>query len=128
MIKGFKEFLSRGNVADLAVGISIGVAFTALVAAIGEAIIKPVVSVASGSDSDLGLGFRILPDNPATFVDLGALINAAVVFVVTMFVIYALIVTPINAMRARRKAGTETEEPSEEIQLLREIRDALNNN
>lgn len=124
MIKGFKNFLMRGNVIDLAVGIAIGVAFTSLVAAFGANFVNPIVAVAGG-DSASGFGFHIT-DSEQTFVNIGALINALIVFIVTMAVIYVAVVVPMEKLQGLRKTdGSEPEAPPEEIALLREIRDAL---
>jgi len=125
MIKGFKEFIFKGNVVDLAVGIAIGVAFTTLVAAFGTYFVNPIVAVAGG-DKAQGFGFGIT-DSPATFVNIGGLINALIVFAVTMAVIYFAVVVPMNKVMELRKRGVE-EEPEatpEDIALLREIRDTL---
>jgi large conductance mechanosensitive channel len=123
MIKGFKEFIMKGNVVDLAVGIAIGVAFTTLVAAFGTYFVNPIVAVAGG-DNPQGFGFEIT--NEATFVNIGAIINALVVFVVTMAVIYFAIVVPMEKVQSLRKRGVEEPEATpEDIELLREIRDAL---
>lgn len=126
MIKGFKDFLMRGNVVDLAVGIAIGVAFTTLVGAFGTNLIDPIVAVAGG-DKAAGFGFQIT-DSQATFVDIGGLINALIVFVVTMAVIYFAIVVPMTKLQSlrRRAAEEQAAADAEEIVLLREIRDALN--
>lgn len=125
MIKGFKEFLMRGNVIDLAVGIAIGVAFTTLVGAFGMYFVNPIVAVAGG-DKAQGFGFNIT-DSDATFVNIGGLINALIVFVVTMAVIYVAVVVPMQKLQELRKRGEEPppEEVSEDIALLREIRDSL---
>lgn len=123
MIKGFKEFIMKGNVVDLAVGIAIGVAFTTLVAAFGTYFVNPIVAVAGG-DNARGFGFEIT--NESTFVNIGAIINALIVFVVTMAVIYFAIVVPMEKMQSLRKRGEEDPETTpEDIELLREIRDAL---
>lgn len=124
MIKGFKDFLMRGNVVDLAVGIAIGVAFTTLVAAFGAYFINPIIAVIGG-DGPRGFGFQIT-DSAATFVNIGAIINALIVFLVTMVVIYFAVVVPMTSLMARRKASGEgpTVVP-EEIELLRQIRDSL---
>ena len=123
MIKGFKEFVMKGNVVDLAVGIAIGVAFTTLVAAFGTYFVNPIVAVAGG-DNARGFGFEIT--NEATFVNIGAIINALIVFVVTMAVIYFAIVVPMEKMQSLRRRGEEEPEATpEDIALLREIRDAL---
>lgn len=126
MIKGFKDFLMRGNVVDLAVGIAIGVAFTTLVGALGTYLINPIVAVAGGNKAD-GFGWQIT-DSDKTLVDFGGLINAVIVFVVTMAVIYFVVVIPIQKLQALRKTGAdEPEGVPEDIALLREIRDALSN-
>ena len=124
MIKGFKEFIFKGNVIDLAVGIAIGVAFTTLVAAFGTYFVNPIVAVAGG-DKAQGFGFGIT-DSPATFVNIGGLINALIVFAVTMAVIYLAVVVPMQKVMSLRKSDAdEPEAPPEEVALLREIRDAL---
>jgi len=125
MIKGFKAFIMRGNVVDLAVGIAIGVAFTTLVGAFGTYFVNPIVAVAGG-DKAQGFGFGIT-DSPATFVNIGGLINAVIVFVVTLAVIYFAIVVPVQKMQELRKRGEEPEpeDVPEDIALLREIRDSL---
>ena len=124
MIKGFKEFIMRGNVVDLAVGIAIGVAFTTLIGAFGTHFINPIVAVAGGDKAE-GFGFGIT-DSPATFVNIGGLINALIVFVVTMAVIYFAVVVPMQKMMSMRKGEAgDPEAPPEEVALLREIRDAL---
>ncbi|MBC7631711.1 large conductance mechanosensitive channel protein MscL [Aeromicrobium sp.] len=128
MLKGFKDFLMRGNVVDLAVGIAIGVAFTTLVAAFGTNFVQPIVaSVGGGGKESKGFGFSIT-DSSATFVNIGGIINAFVVFAVTMAVIYFAIVMPVQKLQAMRKPGPGLDEPEavpEETALLREIRDAL---
>ena len=126
MIKGFKDFLMRGNVVDLAVGIAIGVAFTSLVAALGTYFINPIVAVAGGDKAE-GFGFKIT-DSAKTFVDVGGLINAIIIFVVTMLVIYLAVVVPMQKLQSLRKTGVdEPEGVPEDIALLREIRDSLAN-
>jgi large conductance mechanosensitive channel len=126
MIRGFKDFLMRGNVIDLAVGIAIGVAFTSLVAAFGQYFINPLVASVGGG-STKGFGFQIT-DSPKTLVDIGALINALIVFVITMAVIYFAVVVPVTKLQSLRKRGPGVDEPEavpEDTALLREIRDAL---
>lgn len=125
MIKEFKNFLMRGNIVDLATGIAIGVAFTTLVKTFGDNFVNPIVA-AIGGDSSKGFGFTIT-DNPKTLVDIGAILNAVVIFVITMAVIYFVIVAPMQKLQALRKRGEEPEpeDVPEDIALLREIRDSL---
>ncbi len=128
VIKGFRDFILRGNVVELAVAVVIGGAFTALVAVFGEAIINPLIAVFGGPDAT-GWGFQILAGNDATFVDIGAVVTAAITFVITAAVVYFLVVAPMNAYQARVKAKLDVEPEPEEIpadvELLKEIRDLL---
>jgi len=128
VLKGFKDFILRGNVVELAVAVVIGGAFTALVAVFGEAIINPLIAVIGGPDAT-GWGFQILAGNDATFVDLGAVVTAAITFLITAAVVYFLVVAPMNAYQARMKArldvDPEPEEVPADVELLKEIRDLL---
>ncbi|MGA7689956.1 MAG: large conductance mechanosensitive channel protein MscL [Jiangellales bacterium] len=128
MIKGFRDFILRGNVVELAVAVVIGGAFTALVAVFGEAFINPLIAVVGGPDST-GWGFQILAGNDATFVDIGAVVTAVITFVITAAVVYFLVVAPMNSYQARVKAKLDVEPEPEEIpadvELLKEIRDLL---
>ncbi len=126
MLKGFKDFIMRGNVIDLAVAVVIGAAFAAIVDTVVSSIITPVLNAAGGASSE-GLGFRILSGNPETFVDISAIINAVVVFLITAAVVYFIFVLPMNRLQERRKKGEEPEPaaPAEDVILLQEIRDLL---
>lgn len=126
MIQGFKEFIMRGNIVDLAVAVVIGTAFAAVVDAVISALITPLLNSFGGGE--LGrFGFRILSDNPETFVDLATIINALIVFLLTAAVVYFFIVLPVNKVVERRRSGAEPEpeEVGEDIMVLREIRDLL---
>ena len=74
MVAGFKEFVMRGNVIDLAVAVVMGTAVTALVTSFTDAVINPLLAAVGGSDS-LGFGFTIVSGNDATFVNIGAVIG-----------------------------------------------------
>lgn len=126
MIKGFKDFLMRGNVVDLAVAVVIGAAFTAIVTAFTNGLIKPLINAIGGSDAAKGLGFNILSANDATFMDFGGVINAAINFVIVAAVVYFVIVLPVKHVQERRKRGEEAgpAEPTD-VELLTEIRDLL---
>ncbi|MEV6830388.1 large-conductance mechanosensitive channel protein MscL [Amycolatopsis sp. NPDC051102] len=126
MLKGFKDFLMRGNVVDLAVAVVIGSAFTAIVTAFTGGLIKPLINTIGGTDAAQGLGFRIFSSNPLTFLDFGAVINAAINFVLVAAVVYFVIVMPVKKLQERRKRGQEPG-PSEptDVELLIEIRDLL---
>ncbi|MFV0458585.1 MAG: large-conductance mechanosensitive channel protein MscL [Actinomycetales bacterium] len=126
MLKGFKDFILRGNVIDLAVAVVIGGAFTAIVTAFSDSIINPLIASIGGTNVD-GLGFRVVADNAATFVDFGAVITAAINFLLVAAVVYFVLVAPMNHLAERRKKGEEPEPeaPSEDVILLTEIRDLL---
>jgi len=120
----FKKFLFRGNVVDLAVAVIIGAAFTAIVSAIVEGLITPLVGMIFSKDFST-MTFEI---NDSTF-RYGTVINAVIYFVSVAAVVFFLIVKPMQALMARRASGEEpiedTPAPSDEALLLTEIRDLL---
>ena len=124
MIQGFKDFISRGNVVELAVGVIIGAAFKNIVDALVDGIINPLIAAVIGKP-DFSDAF-ILTLN-GTDVKFGLLITAIINFILMAFAIYFCIVVPMNALNARRKKDEEetVEEASDEVKLLTEIRDAL---
>ncbi|WIX81690.1 large-conductance mechanosensitive channel protein MscL [Amycolatopsis carbonis] len=126
MLKGFKDFLMRGNVVELAVAVVIGAAFTAIVTAFTTGLIKPLINAIGGSDAAQGLGFYIFAENKGTFLDFGSVINAAINFVIVAAIVYFLFVLPVKHLQERRKRGQEPG-PSEptDVELLKEIRDLL---
>lgn len=129
MLKGFKDFILRGNVIELAIAVVIGTAFTAIVAAFTSAIIEPIINSIGGKDAAEGLGFEIISGNPATFVNIGAVINAIITFLITAAVVYFIFVMPMNKLNQRFKKADGVEEEvakaPTEIELLIEIRDLL---
>lgn len=125
MLKGFKEFLLRGNVVDLAVAVIIGTAFTAIVTAFTDSMIQPLINAIGGKDAAKGLGFHVISGNPSTFVNLGEVINAAINFVIIAAVVYFLIVMPVKKLQERRKAVGDDASGATEAELLTEIRDLL---
>lgn len=127
MLQGFKDFIMRGNVIELAVGVVIGAAFTSIVTAFTENLIDPLIAAIGGADVS-GLGFRILPGNEATFLDFGAVITAALNFLIIATVVYFGMVLPMNKMaeaqKHRQNLDPEVPDPTE-TELLAEIRDLL---
>jgi large conductance mechanosensitive channel len=113
----------RGNVVDLAVGIVIGAAFTTVVTAFTTGFIKPLIQLMGG---DSGVGAGAWHVGKVAF-DYASFLNAIITFLITAAVLYFLVVFPLNQLAERRKRGEEppSEAPSEEVQLLTEIRDAL---
>lgn len=122
MVKGFKEFILRGNVIDLAVAVVIGAAFAALVTAFTDALITPLINLVLGGGVDAGQ----IVVNDQVF-DISLLINAIITFLITAAVVYFIFVVPMNKFKERsaRNAAPEEEEVDEQVVLLREIRDAL---
>jgi len=120
--KEFREFITRGNVIDLAVAVIIGLAFTAIINAIVSGLITPLIGMIGGNDfSDLD--FTI---NGSTF-EYGLVINAVIQFLLIAAAVFFFIVKPINMLNERRRRGEEPEpeELSDEAALLTEIRDLL---
>jgi large conductance mechanosensitive channel len=127
MLKGFKEFVLRGNIVELAVAFVIGAAFATLVNTFVSAIITPILAVITPGQVQ-GFGFRLRSDNPATFIDLGVIINSVIVFVLTAALIYFVLVVPMNKFtehRARRAGVVEEVPEPTQAELLAEIRDLL---
>lgn len=124
MLKGFKDFLFRGNLIELATAFVIGAAFTTLVSTITKSIIEPVLNAFGGKNATEGLGFRILSDNPSTFVNISAIINALIVFALTAAVLYFLFIVPYE--RSKGLIGIEEPEKEEtDKDILADIRALL---
>lgn len=101
-MKGFKNFLMRGDVVIVAVGLVIALAFSGLVRAFTTFIINPLIARLQGGTSK-GLGVQLgHGNNVKTFLDVGSFISAIIYFVVFMAVVYFLIVQPYKAIQARR--------------------------
>ncbi|MGW4356725.1 large conductance mechanosensitive channel protein MscL [Nocardia sp. NPDC004582] len=122
MLKGFKEFLMRGNVIDLAVAVVMGTAFVAVVTAFTDGIVTPLLAVFGGTNQ-LGLGFQLVADKPATFIAIGPIITAAIDFVIIAALLYFILVVP--AKKAKQLWGTKEDDALTDNELLREIRDLL---
>ena len=103
MFDDFKKFLTRGNVIDLAVAVVLGVAFVALVTALVEDLVTPLIAAIFGKPDFSRLTFTI---NDSTF-RYGAFINAIIAFVLIAAALFFFVVKPINAMAARSKAKEE---------------------
>ncbi|WP_188940163.1 large conductance mechanosensitive channel protein MscL [Nakamurella endophytica] len=126
MLKGFKDFILRGNIIELAIAVVIGTAFTAIVTSFTNNIINPLIA-AVGGPGNIGLGFHILSGNESTFVNIGAVLTAAITFLITAGVVYFIFVVPMNRINARMRRGKEAELETAptDVQLLIEIRDLL---
>jgi large conductance mechanosensitive channel len=133
VLKGFREFISRGNAIDLAVGVVIGAAFTALVNAFVANLISPLLGAFGTKNLDAyvwclkpGLGGACGPGPNGTtigvYVGWGAIVSAIITFLLTAALLYFVFVVPMNTFRSRYESPAEE---AEEIALLREIRDSL---
>lgn len=139
MVKEFKEFIARGNVVDLAVGVIIGAAFGAITTSLVDDMIMPVVGLLLGN-VDFSTAFLVLSNPtgaaiPATpdlakeagivTLNYGLLINAVVNFLIVAFAVF-LLVRAVNRIHKQQEAAPEPPAaPSEDVLLLREIRDSL---
>lgn len=124
MIAGFKKFILRGNVVDLAVAVVIGAAFGAVVTSIVDGLINPLIAAIFGQPNLVNVWtFEI---NGAIF-SIGLILNAVVNFLLVAAAVYFVIVLPLNTLAERRKKGIEPEPaaPAEDVLLLTEIRDLL---
>ena len=123
MLKGFRDFIMRGNVIELAVAVAIGTAFTAVVTQFGNSFIKPLVALIGGGGVNGGR-FTVR----GQVFDWAAFINALIFFALTAAVIYFAVIAPYNAFEERRKRGrgpVDSPPPPDDVVLLTEIRDLL---
>ncbi|MGY1639757.1 large conductance mechanosensitive channel protein MscL [Geodermatophilus sp. SYSU D00703] len=121
MLKGFKDFLLRGNVVDLAVAVVIGAAFTAVVSQFTASFLEPLIALFGGGGTEGGT-FTV---NGQVF-DWAAFVNAVITFAITAAVVYFLVVLPMKRLSERRRRGHEPDPVAPtEVELLVEIRDLL---
>lgn len=125
MLKGFKDFLLRGNVIDLSVAVIMGAAFSAIVTSLTDKILRPLLNAITPPASP-GLSVELVAGKPSTLIDFAAAITAVVNFAMIAAVVYFVIVMPMRRIQQRRKRGEESgpAEPTD-VQLLAEIRDLL---
>jgi large conductance mechanosensitive channel len=117
-MKDFREFLLRGNLVDMAVGIVIGIAFAAVVTALVADLVTPLIAAIGGNPDFSNLSFTI---NKSHFL-YGAFINALITFVVIAAVIFYAVVKPVNALMARRKTEPPIDSTTKECpQCLSQI-------
>ena len=118
----FRTFLMRGNLVELAVAFVIGAAFGALVKAFVDDLVTPIIAAIFGKQDFSNLYFTI---NDSRFL-YGDFINAAITFLSVAAAVFFFVVKPVNYLRERQAKGEEeAPPPTEEIQLLTEIRDTL---
>lgn len=122
MLKEFQEFINRGNVMELAVGIIIGAAFTAIVSALVDNIITPLIGIIAGGVDFSNLGVEV----GSAFLGFGAFIQAVIDFLIIAFVVFMIVKAYNNFMKRFEKPNAE-EPPAKprDEELLEEIRDLL---
>jgi large conductance mechanosensitive channel len=108
MLKGFREFMFRGNVVDLAVAVVIGSAFGAVVTALVKDLITPLIAAIVGKPDFSAIAFEI---NASKFL-IGDFINALVSFLLVGAAVYFFVILPMNALMARLKRGEVTPDPT----------------
>lgn len=117
LVSEFKEFISKGNVLDLAVGVIIGAAFGKIVSSLTEDIIMPVVGIALGR-----VDFSIIMLGP---MKIGLFLNAVINFIIIAFVIFLVVKAANSIKKAPIVVVAEPAGPTKDQQLLMEIRDSL---
>ena len=129
MLNGFKDFLLRGNIVDLAVAVVIGTAFTALVSSFSTNLISPLIARVGGGGPGDGLYVK-LGAAEETWLKVGDFLASVITFVITAAVVYFLVVVPMKRLMSHLKPQEETVAEvaggiDEQTLLLREIRDSL---
>lgn len=123
MLNGFKEFISRGNAIDMAVGIIIGGAFTPIVTAITENVLLPLIAAIFGQPNFDTIGQFTINDST---IAPGTIVTALVNFLLIAAALYFFVVVPMNKLAERRNKGAEEEaEMADDVKVLTEIRDLL---
>lgn len=128
-MKGFREFIMRGNVIELAVAVIIGAAFTAIVNAVVDGIFNPIIAAIFNADE---INNAVLQIGPVS-LGIGQVLGAVINFLLVAIVIYFCIITPMNKLNERMYVKRHGHKPSEEevetapseTELLTEIRDLL---
>jgi large conductance mechanosensitive channel len=118
VLRGFKDFIMRGNLVELAVAFIIGGAFATVVTSFTAVILSLIAKVTGGKNPDM-TSFK--PGD----IPLGAFLTAAIAFIILAAVVYFFVVTPYNRLQARMSRGEEAAPPAPDIALLTEIRDLL---
>jgi large conductance mechanosensitive channel len=125
MLKGFREFVFRGNIFELAVAVVVGTAFTAVVTAVVTNLINPIIA-AVGGHSVNGLAITLVSGNPKTVMHFDTVITAIINFLIIATIVYFAFIAPMNAwLEHRRRRQPEVAPEPTELELLTEIRDLL---
>jgi large conductance mechanosensitive channel len=121
VLRGFRDFILRGNVVELAVAVAIGTAFNTVIKSFGDSFITPLLGLVGGGG--LNGGVFVVHGQKFTWA---AFINSVIFFAITAAIIYFVIVAPMNTFNELRKRGhAPTDTPPTQEELLTEIRDLL---
>ena len=121
MLSGFRDFVMRGNVIDLAVGVVVGASFGAVVTAFTNAFLTPLIKLATGGRGEVAGRFSVY----GVVFDWGSFVTALISFLLTALVVYVFVVRPMNLILSRFQKPAAPTGPSDEAKLLTEIRDEL---
>jgi large conductance mechanosensitive channel len=125
MLKGFREFVFRGNIFELAVAVVVGTAFTAVVTAVVTNLINPIIAAIGGHNIN-GLAVQLVAGNDKTIMHFDSVITAIINFVIIAAVVYFVFILPMTTILERRKRNQPEAAPEPtDIELLTEIRDLL---
>ncbi|MFT3952395.1 MAG: large-conductance mechanosensitive channel protein MscL [Oscillospiraceae bacterium] len=124
IVSEFKAFISRGNVIDLAVGVIVGSAFTAIVTSLVKDILMPLIGVILAGVNFNSLGVTI-PFGNKPYINFGSFIQALIVFLITAMCVFVLVKIINSLSRKKDEAPAEPPAPAADIVLLTEIRDLL---
>ncbi len=121
VLKGFRDFILRGNVVELAVAVAIGTAFNTVIKTFGDSFVTPLLGLAGGGG--LNGGTFVVHSQRFTWA---AFVNSVLFFLITAAIVYFVIIAPMNAFNERRQRGhAPPETPPTQEELLTEIRDLL---
>lgn len=121
MIEEFRDFIAKGNMIDIAVGFIMGAAFTAVIGALVDNVLMPIVAIPFGEPSFDDIIWTV---NDSQIL-IGSFITAVVAFLLVALAVFFFIVKPYNAYRDRTATGEEEDTGPTEVELLTQIRDSL---
>jgi len=123
MVQEFRDFIAKGNMIDIAVGFIMGAAFIAVIGALVENVLMPIIAIPFGEPSFDSIIWTI----NGSQILIGSFLTAIVAFLLVALAVFFFIVKPYNAYRERTTSDEEADEGPSEIDLLTQIRDSLAN-
>lgn len=124
----FKEFISRGNVVDMAVGVIVGSAFSAIATSLVNDVVMPVIGLIIGGLDLMSMKITLVPavgESAEVAIMYGAFLQSILSFLLVALVVFVMVKTINKFRRAKEEEAPAPEEPSDEVKLLTEIRDSL---